>query len=159
MIRRDTVAVFDPASTQDSMRSESYITTDGQSASLSWNKAPIRGSRPDLYYYMTATSLLMWGALSDERTGIQFTIAAGPCERNHFPVRVPWDSWPYFTVSDSRLSFSVPPTTRKDTVEVFDTASTRNKCVLKLKLQLNFKSCYERRSVGLPLGIKHPSGA
>jgi hypothetical protein len=28
----------------------SYITTDGQSASLSWNKAPICGLRPDFYY-------------------------------------------------------------------------------------------------------------
>jgi hypothetical protein len=27
--------------------SESYVTTDGQSASLSWYKAPIRGLRPD----------------------------------------------------------------------------------------------------------------
>jgi hypothetical protein len=27
---------------------ESYVTTDGQSASLSWNKAPIWGLRPDL---------------------------------------------------------------------------------------------------------------
>jgi hypothetical protein len=30
--------------------SESYITIDGQSASLSWNKAPIWGLRPDFYY-------------------------------------------------------------------------------------------------------------
>jgi hypothetical protein len=30
--------------------SESYVTTDGQSASLSWHKAPIWGLRPDLYY-------------------------------------------------------------------------------------------------------------
>jgi hypothetical protein len=29
---------------------ESYVTTDGQSASLSWSKAPIWGLRPDLYY-------------------------------------------------------------------------------------------------------------
>jgi hypothetical protein len=29
---------------------ESYVTTDGQPASLSWNKAPIWGLRPDLYY-------------------------------------------------------------------------------------------------------------
>jgi hypothetical protein len=28
----------------------SYVTTDGQSASLSWNKAPIWGLRPDFYY-------------------------------------------------------------------------------------------------------------
>jgi hypothetical protein len=29
---------------------ESYVTTDGQPANLSWNKAPIWGLRPDLYY-------------------------------------------------------------------------------------------------------------
>jgi hypothetical protein len=30
--------------------SESDVTTDGQSASLSWNKAPIWGLRPDFFY-------------------------------------------------------------------------------------------------------------
>jgi hypothetical protein len=45
----------------------------------------------------------MWGALIDERTGLPFTIAAGPRQRSHSWVRVPWDSWPYFIVSDSRL--------------------------------------------------------
>jgi hypothetical protein len=45
----------------------------------------------------------MWGALSDERTGLPFTIAAGPRQRSHSWVQVPRDSWPYFTVSDSRL--------------------------------------------------------
>jgi hypothetical protein len=48
--------------------SESYVTTDGQSASLSWNKAPIWGLRPDIYYCQTVAGLLVWGALSDERT-------------------------------------------------------------------------------------------
>jgi hypothetical protein len=43
-----------------------------QSASLSWNKAPIWGLRPDLYYRQTAAGLLMCGALSDERTGLSF---------------------------------------------------------------------------------------
>jgi hypothetical protein len=41
-----------------------------QSASLSWNRAPIWGLRPDLYYCQTVAGLLMWGALSDERTGL-----------------------------------------------------------------------------------------
>jgi hypothetical protein len=41
-------------------------------ASLSWNKAPIWGLRPDLYYCWTVAGLLMWGALSDERTGLLF---------------------------------------------------------------------------------------
>jgi hypothetical protein len=46
-------------------RVESYVTTDGQSVSLSWNKAPIWGLRPDFWYCQTVAGLLMWGALSD----------------------------------------------------------------------------------------------
>jgi hypothetical protein len=45
----------------------------------------------------------MCGALSDERTSLSFTIAAGPLQRCHSRVRVPRESRPYFTVSDSRL--------------------------------------------------------
>jgi hypothetical protein len=156
--------------------SGSYITTDGQSVSLSWNKAPILGLRPELCYCQTFAGLFMWGALSDERTdlslslmlrptvsqpvclgikhpsgaydqifitfvtvtvlflwgafsdersGLSFLCAAGPCQRSRPRVRVPWDLKPYFTVSDSRLPFSSPPTTRSVTVEVFDPASTR----------------------------------
>jgi hypothetical protein len=44
------------------LESESYVTTDGQPASLSWNKAPIWGLRPDLYYCLTVAGLLIWGA-------------------------------------------------------------------------------------------------
>jgi hypothetical protein len=40
---------------------------------------------------------------SDERTGLSFTIDAGLRQRSHSRVRVPWDSRPYFTASDSRL--------------------------------------------------------
>jgi hypothetical protein len=42
-------------------------------------------------------------ALSDERTDLPFTIAAGPRQCSHSWVQVPQDSWPYFNVSDSRL--------------------------------------------------------
>jgi hypothetical protein len=42
-------------------RVESYGTTDGESASLSWNKAPIWGLWPDFYYCRTVAGLLMWG--------------------------------------------------------------------------------------------------
>jgi hypothetical protein len=62
-------------------RSQSYVTTDGQSARLSWCKAPVWGPRPDFYYCQTVAGLLMWDALSDEKTGLSFTIAAGPCQR------------------------------------------------------------------------------
>jgi hypothetical protein len=41
--------------------------------------------------------------------GPSFTIAAGPRQRSHFRVRVPRYSWPYFTVSDSRLPQSGGP--------------------------------------------------
>jgi hypothetical protein len=61
---------------------QSHVTTDGQSASLSWNKEPIWGLRPDLYYCLTVAGLLIWGALADERTGLSFVscpvVAAGP---------------------------------------------------------------------------------
>jgi hypothetical protein len=44
---------------QGTSQSQSYVTTDGQSASLSWNKAPIWGLRPDLYYCQIVEGLLM----------------------------------------------------------------------------------------------------
>jgi hypothetical protein len=69
--------------------SESYVTTDGEQASVSWNKAPIWGLQPDFDYCLTVAGLLIWGALSDERTGLSFTIAAGPRQHSHFRVRVP----------------------------------------------------------------------
>jgi hypothetical protein len=43
-------------------RDESYVRTDGQSAGLSWKKAPIWGLRSDFYYCHTVAGLLMWGA-------------------------------------------------------------------------------------------------
>jgi hypothetical protein len=74
---------------------------------------------------VTVTVLFLWGALSDERSGLSFVCAAGPCQRSLSRVRVPWELRPYFAVSDLRLPFSSPPTTRRVTVEVFDPASTR----------------------------------
>jgi hypothetical protein len=66
-------------------------------------QAPTWGLRPDFYFCQTVACLLMWSALSDESTGLPLTIAAGPRQRSHSWVTVPRDSWPYFTVSDSRL--------------------------------------------------------
>jgi hypothetical protein len=112
-----------------SSQSQNYVTADGESASLSWNKAPIWGLWPDFYYCQTVSGLLMCGALSDERTGLSFTIVAGPRQRilgfesRGTRVRVPWDSASYFTVSDSRLPFPSPLTTSRNTVEVFEPSS------------------------------------
>jgi hypothetical protein len=67
------------------------------------------------HYSLTVTVLFLWGVPSDERTGLSFVYAASSCQRSLFRVRVPWDSRPYFTVSDLRLPFSSPPTTRRVT--------------------------------------------
>jgi hypothetical protein len=80
--------------------------------------------RLDFYYCQTVTCLLIWGALSNERMGLSFTIAAGPHQCSPSRVRVQWDSRPCFTASDSRLYFSSPPTTRRATVEVLDPTSS-----------------------------------
>jgi hypothetical protein len=45
----------------------------------------------------------MWGALSDGRTCLSFTIAAAPHQRSHSWVLVPRGSGQYFILSDSRL--------------------------------------------------------
>jgi hypothetical protein len=42
-------------------QSQSHVTTDDQPASLSWNKAPIWGLRPDFHYCQTIAGLLKWG--------------------------------------------------------------------------------------------------
>jgi hypothetical protein len=106
--------------------SESYVTTDGQPASLSRSKEPIWGLRPDLFTCVTVTVLFLWSALSNERSGLSFVLcAAGTCQRSLSRVRVPWDLRPYSTVSYLKLPFSPSPTTRRVTVEVFDPYSTR----------------------------------
>jgi hypothetical protein len=82
--RRATVEVFDPAATQNSQlrQSESYVTTDSQSASLSWNKVTIWGSRADSYYCQRVARLLMRGALSDKRTGVSFARVTVKCNKS-----------------------------------------------------------------------------
>jgi hypothetical protein len=123
-----TASVFSSAVTNDERRipceseSESYVTTDAQPVSLSWNKDP-SGSYDQIFITcVTVTVLFLLGALSDERAGLSFVFAAGPCQRSLSRVRVPWDPRPYFTVSHLKLPFSSPPTTRRVTVEVFDPA-------------------------------------
>jgi hypothetical protein len=97
-------------------QSQSYVTTDGQSASLSWNKAPIWGLRTDIYYCQTVAGLLVWGALSEERTGLSFTITTvwrrlmpGDCDVGSCPF-LPMRAhsshplFPFSSSSQSRLS-------------------------------------------------------
>jgi hypothetical protein len=105
-------------------------------------------------FVLTVTFLFPWGALSDERMGLSFVCAAGPCQRSLYRVLVPWDLRPHVTVSDLRLPFSSPPTTRRVTVEVFDPAST---WVLLNYLSLSLM-LWPTVSRPVCLGIKHLFG-
>jgi hypothetical protein len=73
---------------------EFYVTTDDQSASLSWNKAPIWGFRPDIYYSLIITVLFLWGTLSDERRCLSVVYSTGPRQGSPSWVRDPLVSWP-----------------------------------------------------------------
>jgi hypothetical protein len=104
--------------------------------------APTSGIRQDFYCCQTVAGFLICGSVSDERTGLSFTISAGPSQRSRSRVRAPWDSRPYFIVSDSRLPFLSAPATRRATVEVFDPTWTSRDPTSKSEL------CYDQRSVG-----------
>jgi hypothetical protein len=107
--------------------------------------------------------------ISDERMSLSFIIAAVPRQRSHSQVRVHRDSWPHYSLSDSRLPpiwrartpiyilpwtgwrdytprhwvpFSLPPTTRRDTVRSSTPPPHGN------WLNWVWVSCYDRRSVG-----------
>jgi hypothetical protein len=102
--------------------SQRHTATDGQSICKPWCWAP---SGDQIFITLKVTLLFFWGALSDKRTGLPFIYAAGPHQRSLSRVWVSGDSWQYFTVSDLRLPFSSPPTTRRVTVEVFKPTSTQ----------------------------------
>jgi hypothetical protein len=51
---------------------ESYVTTNGMSDRASWRQAPIWDLRSDFFFCQTVAVSLTWGALSDEKTGLDF---------------------------------------------------------------------------------------
>jgi hypothetical protein len=102
--------------------SESYLTTDSHSASLSWNKAPIWGLRPDIYLSLTITALFLWASsLTRGRVWLLYMLLAlasivflgseSLWTRNHILLSQIWD-FPFrnlLRLAGSRWRYSTPP--------------------------------------------------
>jgi hypothetical protein len=141
-----------------SFRSVAYRNKSSQvtlrlivSQSVSLGIEPHLGLMTRYLLIFTVMVLFSSGALSDERTGLAFVYDADPRQRWLYRVRVPWDSWPYFTLSYLRILLTSPPATRSVTVEVFEPASTRVNPINTTHTVQEHKSksklCYDRRSV------------
>jgi hypothetical protein len=102
--------------------SESYVRTDGQSASLSWNEAPIWGLRPDIYYSLTLM-VLFCGApsLTRRRVCLLYMLlvlasadrlgSESLCSRDHVLLSQIWD-FPFrrlLRFAGSRWRYWTPP--------------------------------------------------
>jgi hypothetical protein len=97
--RKATVEVFDTASTSLSLILRPTIS---RPVCLGIKQM---GLQPDFYYCQTVAGLLMWGALSDERTGLWSTIAPGPRQHSHFRVRLSCSSAPEFAWRDTQIAW------------------------------------------------------
>jgi hypothetical protein len=69
---------------QSQSESESCVTTDRQPASLSWNKAPIWGLRPDLYYLCDIYGLVLLGRPLWREVGFLFCMCYWPLPAQSF---------------------------------------------------------------------------
>jgi hypothetical protein len=89
-------------------KSRSHIATDGQSISKSWCRVPSGAHDQIFITLLTVTVLFLWGALSDEKTGLSFVYSAGPRQRSLSRVQVPWDSLPYLLSQICDFHFVAP---------------------------------------------------
>jgi hypothetical protein len=80
---------------------EVEFTNNGQTTNLSWCRVPIRAHYQTYIFSLRNAGFFMWGSLSDEKMGLQFTstFVSGPCQSSYTRVQFPQNSRPYFTVS------------------------------------------------------------
>jgi hypothetical protein len=105
------------------LKSESYVTTDGQSTILSWNKAPIWGLRPDLLLLSDSCGFVDVGRSLWREDGSVVYICCWSLPEQSFsgpsPVGLPTM---FYCLRFETSLF----TTRRATVKVFDPASTQD---------------------------------
>jgi hypothetical protein len=113
MTRRATVEVFELASTLDTngcVRVRVTLPLADYRQSLRLGSKPLEPHGQNFL-----SPLNTCGHSPDESMGLSFTIAAGPRQRSHSRVRVPWDSQPYFPfclllrLAGLRWKYSTPP--------------------------------------------------
>jgi hypothetical protein len=134
--------------------------------------SPAWSTRSDFCYCQTFAGLLVWGFLFDEKTGLSFIIVAGPRQRNHSRIWVPWnhDHILLSQVSDSpNLVGQVPVfiSPRNRVVQlypqalgsIFIASHDSQGCGGDMRIHFHFGDstdrvessrvlCYDRRSVG-----------
>jgi hypothetical protein len=107
---------------QSHSQSQSHIANDDQSVSKSWCRTS-SGAHDQIFITVLTVTVLffLWSALSDERTGLSFVYAAGPCQRflgseslgtrDHILLSQIWD-FPFrciLRLAGSRWRYSTPP--------------------------------------------------
>jgi hypothetical protein len=111
------------------VQSQSHITTDGQT---------VMGLMTRYLLLFYSYGLVFVDAISDERTGLSFVHAAGPCQRSLSRVRVPWDSRPYFEncyICNCRFTASAPTIHGKHSPAVAEGRSQRKRVMSWLPRQ------------------------
>jgi hypothetical protein len=95
------------------IQSQSYFTTDSQSVSMSWCRAPLWGPWPDFTFFFCFAGKLLCSssccALSDERTSLQIVVQSVSGQSRGGLISIH-----YSLIWDYCVPFPSPLTTRRD---------------------------------------------